>query len=163
VGILKNKTVVDYDISKIIISSLNIGISGKDMELILRKEYKIQVEYSTYNYILLITTVFNSKNDFDKLLNALFDIEKKYHNSKLLPKESLILENINIKYKPSRVNDFDYELINIYKSLNRVSYESIVPYPPGIPLINPGEIITEEAIGKIVRIKNKIKVIKEKK
>ncbi len=71
----------------------------------------------------------------------------------------MILENISIKYKPSLVDNYSYEVINIKNASNRISYESIIPYPPGIPLINPGEIITKEAIEKIISIKNEIRVI----
>jgi lysine decarboxylase len=158
-GILDNKSVVDYDISKILISPLDIGLTGKELEIILRKEYKIQLEYSTYNYALFIATMFNTKDDFNQLLSSLLDIEKKYQKIKISSKESLILENISIKYKPSLVDNYSYEVINIKNASNRISYESIIPYPPGIPLINPGEIITKEAIEKIISIKNEIRVI----
>jgi len=161
-GILNNRTVYDYDISKIVISPLNIGITGKELEKILRKEYKIQIEYSTYNFCLFIATVFNNESDFNKLFFALVDIEKKYRKEKLISKESLILKKIITEIRIGEIDKYDFELINLDESLNRISYETIVPYPPGIPLINPGEIITEEAILKINEIKKKIKVLKEK-
>lgn len=161
VGINYNKSIKDYDISKIIISALEIGISGKKLEKILRKDYKIQAEYSTYNYVLFISTILNQKDNFEKLLFALIDIEEKYKNSKIKSKKSLILEKVIVKYKPSEVEKFDYEEIKLNKALNKVSYETITPYPPGIPLINPGELITSEALEKIEYLKNSIKIIKE--
>ena len=162
-GILNNRTVYDYDISKIVISPLDIGITGEELEKILRKEYKIQIEYSTYNFCLFIATVFNNESDFNELFYALLDIEKKYKKEKLISKESLILKKIITKIRIGEIDKYDFELINLDKSLNRISYESIIPYPPGIPLINPGEVITKEALLKIKRIRNNIKVLKEKK
>jgi len=162
-GILDNRTVYDYDISKIVISPLNIGITGQELEKILRNEYKIQIEYSTYNFCLFIATVFNNKSDFNKLFYSLLDIEKKYKKEKLISKEGLILKKIITKIRIGEIDKYDFELINLEKSLNRISYESVVPYPPGIPLINPGEVITKEALLKIKEIRNNIKVLKEKK
>ncbi|MGM0378786.1 MAG: aminotransferase class I/II-fold pyridoxal phosphate-dependent enzyme [Bacillota bacterium] len=151
----------DYDFSKLIISPLKLGINGNDLEKILRKKYKIQVEYSTYNYCLLIASVFNKSKDFEKLLKALKSIEKTINKKSLSFKKGLILENINIKYRPSELKKYSFKKIKVNKSLNKIAYESVIPYPPGIPLIMPGEIITKEALEKISIIKNEIKVLEE--
>lgn len=143
------------DKTKIFISLKKLGITGYKLDEILRNKYNIQVELSNYYGVLLICTIGNSSDDFMKLSKALRNIM--LQNSK----QSAL---VNIKYPisiPKKVlnpRDAFYstkDKVNIYESIGKISGEYIIPYPPGISLISPGEVITKEVIDYIKFCKDK--------
>ena len=142
----------DMDKTKIFISLKKLGIIGYDLDDILRNEYNIQVELSNYYGVLLISTIGNDKDDFDKLERALSDILMKYEDG-TITKYNQKIENINypstIPLKKINPRDAFYsekKKVKLEESIGKVSGEYIIPYPPGISLISPGEIITQEII-----------------
>ncbi len=160
-GIDDNRLPFTFDKTKLIISGLPLGIDGKTLEKLLRYNYQIQVEYSTDNFIVLIASVFNTSKDFKKLLKALLAIEKKFKKEKLPCKKTLLLDDVRVKIKPDQIEKYNYEIKNIHACLGKIAYESVIPYPPGIPLINPGEEITKEALNQLMNIVNEIKIVEE--
>lgn len=122
---------------------LEEGYSGYKLHELLRKE-KIQCEMGFLRGVVLILSPFNKEKDFQKIYEALlkinFEAIKYYGNI-----ESF---NINTKkvFEPFEVFKKDYELIRLEDSIGKIAKEAIVPYPPGIPLVCQGELITEDAI-----------------
>lgn len=140
------------DKTKIFISLRNLGITGYELDDLLRQEYKIQAELSNYYGTLFICTIGNEKDDFDKLEKAIEDIFEKYSNRN---QDNYIkqLENLNYPEEiPTKVispRDAFYsskKTVKIEEGIGKVSGEYIIPYPPGISLVSPGEIITQEII-----------------
>lgn len=140
----------EYDKTKIFVESKNIGLIGYELEEILRKEYNIQVELSNYYGVLLICTIGNDDKDFKKLEMALKNIydsnnikenikEVEYPN--IIPKKALSPREAFYKSKKS---------VKIYDSIGEISGEYIIPYPPGISLLSPGEIITKDVIDYVL-------------
>ncbi|EGT4581214.1 arginine decarboxylase, partial [Clostridioides difficile] len=106
----------------------------------------IQVELSNYYGVLLICTIGNTVEDFSSLETALNNIVKedfkfeKLENKKypvVIPKKILTPREAFYKTKKS---------VKIYDSIGKVCGECIVPYPPGISVISPGEVISKEII-----------------
>ena len=140
-----------YDFGKIVIKTNETNITGKELADILRNDYKIELEMSSINYALAMTSICDGKENFKRLLYALIDIdnklEKKYKEKEKLditlqlPKKELsILEtikNTNSEFKTYKETE------------GRISKEYIWVYPPGIPLITPGEVISKELIKRI--------------
>lgn len=138
-----------YDFGKIVIKTNKTNITGKELICILRKEYKIELEMSSINYALAMTSICDSRENFERLLDALKKIDRSleqkeevYNNYDIiLPKKEIsILEaikNTNSEFK-------DYNELK-----GKISKEYIWVYPPGIPLITPGEIIDDDIIRKI--------------
>lgn len=122
---------------------LEEGYSGYKLHELLRIE-KIQCEMGFLRGVVLILSPFNKEKDFQKIYEALlkinFEAIKYYGNI-----ESF---NINTKkvFEPFEVFKKDYELIRLENSIGKIAKEAIVPYPPGIPLVCQGELITEDAI-----------------
>ena len=122
---------------------LEEGYSGYKLHELLRKE-KIQCEMGFLRGVVLILSPFNKEKDFQKIYEALlkinFEAIKYYGNI-----ESF---NINTKkvFEPFEVFKKDYELTRLEDSIGKIAKEAIVPYPPGIPLVCQGELITEDAI-----------------
>lgn len=150
----KNNNIINIyntdDKTKIFLSAINVGILGYELEDILREDYNIQVELSNYYGVLLICTIGNDEDDFKSLETALMDICYKYNKDKDINNIEYPLE-IPIKllspreafYKPKKN-------VKIYESIGKICGEYIIPYPPGISLLSPGEVITKEVIDYVM-------------
>lgn len=145
----------NMDKTKIFISLKKLGITGYKLDSILREKYKIQVELSNYYGILLICTIGNDEDDFNKLEKSLKDLLLEVNKNFKIDKEELL---ININYpnciprkilNPRDAFYSDKRSIKLEDSIGKISGEYIIPYPPGISLISPGEIITQQIIDYI--------------
>lgn len=115
----------DRDISKIIIVPPE-KISGVEYSNYLRKEHHLEMEMATPTYVLAMTSVCDTEEGFERLKNAL---------------NSSLEKNL----EPLELNETFIEQTTMDKSwLGKESPVALVPYPPGIPLVQKGEIITEE-------------------
>jgi len=138
-----DKTIKDKDITKILFSIE--GIRGTDLKKILREEYGIYVEMADYYYALALSSVMNDKEEFDSLKRAIEDIALNKPEEDIkpfnfnLPKPEIHQPIYEAYYSPK-------EVIDLKESIGRVCSSLIIPYPPGIPLICPGEVITEDLI-----------------
>lgn len=132
----------DLDLSRYILI-LKKGYSGHKLLNYLRS-LNIQCEMSFSGGVVLILSPFNLEKDFEKIYNSLKSlnlellVDADYQNyCRLIPKKVLELyEAFNM----------EFEYVNIYESESKISKEAIIPYPPGIPLICAGEVISKEAI-----------------
>ena len=142
--------IYDVDVTKILIKS---PVGGLELDEILRKEYKIQVEMSDLNNILLICSVGDEIEAFKKLYDSLYDISKKHRkikNNNIILKMPTYIKAAGINeayYKPHRI-------VKLKDAVNLVSAEFAVPYPPGVPVVVPGEVITGEIIEYLDMIKS---------
>ena len=140
-----------YDFGKIVIKTNETNITGKELADILRNDYKIELEMSSINYALAMTSLCDSRENFKRLLDALIDIDNK------LEKENKNKEELNIKLQlPKKeisileaIKNNNSEFKNYNELEGRISKEYVWVYPPGIPLITPGEVISKELIKKI--------------
>ncbi len=143
---LKVLKAVGYDdIFKLVIFTGNSNITGINLSDILRKKYNIEVEMASKNYILLILTDCDDYKNYKILLKALKEIDDSL--------EYRDFSDNNITTYPDKIKDiyidvetgcFDFE-----SSAGKVSAEYIWAYPPGIPIIVPGEVISEDIIDYI--------------
>lgn len=136
----------NMDKTKIFISLKKLGITGYELDSILREKYKIQVELSNYYGVLLICTIGNDEEDFVRLKRALDDFILNTNDKELLEDinypESIPEKVLN----PRQAFYSDKHSVKLEDSIGKISGEYIIPYPPGISLISPGEIITQEII-----------------
>lgn len=137
----------EYDKTKIFISLKDLGITGYELDNILRYKYNIQVELSNYYGVLLICTIGNTIDDFMSLDTALQSIISTYDDKKIKLKKIDYPSEIPIKMiNPREAFYKNKKLVKLENSIGRISGEYITPYPPGINLVSPGEIITQEII-----------------
>ncbi len=141
-GFMGKYGVHDIDITKLVISS---HMGGRKLEEALRRGYRIQVEMSDLNNIVLIGTVGDTEKSYYLLYNALKALDSTYkqNESAVVPKERPdYIQAVNMReayYRPR-------EGIRLEAAEGRISCELAAPYPPGIPVLLPGEIITREII-----------------
>ncbi len=145
-----NPGVFEMDPTKVTVTVKHIGLTGAEAEKILRHEYKVQAELSDIYNLLFMITLGDSESEVEILIAALTDLALKYgksakdHGGKLMstaypampqgvlsPREAL--------FGSTRRMPFD-------DSVGMVCAEIVTFYPPGIPLLCPGEEITQEII-----------------
>lgn len=157
---LKGKLGVDYrDITKIVINMSKYGLSGYELEEILFNNYRIQVELADLFNVVFLVTVGDSYKKGKYLVNAIRDIVYLLKRGIIKPKN--ILRKIKelpdwpkFAITPRQAFISKYRYVNLEESIGLISAELITTYPPGIPIIIPGEIITNDIIQ---HIKNEIK------
>ncbi|WP_110930137.1 aminotransferase class I/II-fold pyridoxal phosphate-dependent enzyme [Paenibacillus bouchesdurhonensis] len=150
--ILWTDAAFDFDPTKLTVHVRELGITGYDAEQWLRDHYNIEVELSDLYNILCLITPGDSKETIDCLLNALAELANEHY------KQQADLQAVDVKLPeipqlaltPRDAFYGDVELIPIAQSAGRIIAESIYVYPPGIPILLPGEVIAEQHIRYIL-------------
>ena len=139
-----------YDFGKIVVITKNTNITGKELSDILRKDYKIEVEMASTYYIIAMTSICDNKESFQRLLNALKEIDLKF---KKTVEDNSVSYEIQLPKKEMTINEAlnsQKFMLENYKNLEgKISKEYIFAYPPGIPIITPGEVFDKNIINII--------------
>lgn len=144
-----------FDKSKIVISAKNTKMTGKELYEVLLHKYHLQMEMAAGTYVLAMTTLADTKEGMDRLVKALFEIDKtlnlKIEQSENGKKDFSLPKLIQI-YSPAKISSIIEKDKKIKtKSFlfreceGKISTEYAYVYPPGIPIIVPGERISKEA------------------
>ncbi|WP_096435589.1 aminotransferase class I/II-fold pyridoxal phosphate-dependent enzyme [Alteribacter populi] len=145
---LDDQAIYDIDPTKITISVKELGISGYEVEVWLRDHYQIEVELSDLYNILCIISFGDDAKTVQKLIDALTKLsEEQLQSHKIEQKSELSVSVPNIPILALSPRDAFYsetETIPLDESPGRISAEFVMVYPPGIPILIPGEIIEEE-------------------
>lgn len=144
----------NYDETKVVVEINNLSINGFDVYKILRERFKIQIELAETYVFLLLFTVGSTSKDVDILVKALTKISNKYY------KEDMEFENHHYltcspptAISPRRAYHAPLKVVKLRTALDRISKEMIMIYPPGIPIIIPGERFTKEIISELLYFK----------
>lgn len=156
--VLKDSSIIDFDISRLTFL-INSDVSGRYINNIL-KENKFQLEMYGNKHIIAISTICDNFNKLLELKDILFKIDKQL----VYKKQNFIEKKENLitipKVLPKDAFYKDKILKNINYCENKINANFITPYPPGIPILTPGDIITKEIINKInIYIKNNINIL----
>ncbi|WP_096199194.1 aminotransferase class I/II-fold pyridoxal phosphate-dependent enzyme [Bacillus sp. FJAT-45350] len=149
--ILGTKATYDYDPTKLIISIKDLGITGYDAEVWLREQYNIEVELSDLYNILCIISFGDTHEEVNRLISALSELSK-LHEENIQARKTVHVDVPNIPHLSLSPRDAFYaetESIPFDESAGRVIAEFVMVYPPGIPILIPGEIISEQNIDYI--------------
>lgn len=140
----------DLDPTKVSIDARRLGLTGIELESILRWDFKIQCELSDPFRALFLITYSDTEDQIERLLDALKLISR---NRKVIdrvdfeiPRLSTIPEQI---LTPRQAFFSKSKSIPIQESIGKISAEEINFYPPGIPILYPGELISREIIDYI--------------
>lgn len=145
-----DKGVYDYDDTKLVIDLEHIKLNGFELYNILKDEYQIQMELAEAYTILGIIAIGSKKAHIDKLIQALKEISDEYIKlDDAYPKYHYDINFSKGILRPRTAFHAPLKRVNLDDALNGISKESIMIYPPGIPLIIPGEVFTKEIIDRI--------------
>jgi len=143
------------DKTRLVINFKDANLVGYDVERFLREKYNINVEMADLYNIVCITTICDDKISFDKLEKALEDLLKDSSvERKAIPKINIFDDDVEVDLKD--VSDCDSVLVNLKDSIGKISYNMIVPYPPGIPIILCGQEIKPWHVEYIMSLKSDI-------
>ena len=149
----------EFDRTKILISTENTDITGHQLKEILTDRYQIELEMSCENYALAIATVMDEEDGFRRLAEALIEIDSNCN----IQKTSCLIREIYTKperkYEIHQTDNFFKEKVSLQQAEGKISSEYIYFYPPGIPILVPGERINiqnikaiEEAIAQGIEV-----------
>ncbi|MGL4990120.1 MAG: aminotransferase class I/II-fold pyridoxal phosphate-dependent enzyme [Sarcina sp.] len=153
--IINGKDIFDFDVTKLVVNTLDVGLAGIEVYDILRDEYDIQIELGDVGNILAIISVGDTDYNIERLVAALYEIGRVHYTDN--KKDLIDHEYISpiMKVTPKKAFYSDRDAVLITESEGRISGEFVMCYPPGIPILAPGELITKEAIEFILYSKNK--------
>ncbi len=152
--LINGSSVYDFDVTKLSINTLDIGLAGIEVYDILRDEYDIQIEFGDFGNILAYISVGDRKQDVERLVSALAEVKRRYKRDKagLLTQEYI---EPMVEVTPQEAFYAEKESVVLQEAAGRICSEFVMCYPPGIPIIAPGERITEQIIQYIQYAKKK--------
>lgn len=143
----------DFDETKLTINVRELGFTGYEIEKILIRDYKIQVEFADYYNIFLIVSLGDCKEYLEALINAMKDIAQNAKPGE--PKKPIVIPFCTQTIVAPREAFYSpKKAIPLKDSVGEISGEMVMSYPPGIPIICMGERITQEIIDYIEMLKN---------
>ena len=149
--------VTNYDVTKVLIDAKELGLTGVEFERMLRA-YSIEVELVQANHVLVLITIGDTKESVDALIKAVQAVSDDVlceaskdtgTNDKVvqsLSKDSALLPMPQVRVTPRNAMYAHREQIPLNEALHRIAGETIAYYPPGIPCVAVGEVISESVL-----------------
>lgn len=152
--LINGGSVFDFDRTKLSINTLDIGLAGIEVYDLLRDEYDIQIEFGDLGNILAYISIGDRLREVERLVSALAEIRRRFKRDKsnLLTQEYIDPE---VAVSPQEAFYAPKESLPIDSSAGRICSEFVMCYPPGIPILAPGEKITTEILDYIRYAKEK--------
>ncbi len=148
-------TVYDFDRTKLSVHTRNIGLAGIEVYDLLRDEYGIQIEFGDISNFLAIISAGDRSFEIERLIASLLEIKRLYgkeDKSGMFDHEYI---DPNVVFAPQQAFYSEKKSLPIRKCKGEICGEFVMCYPPGIPILAPGERITEEIILYILYAKEK--------
>ncbi|MFJ6265733.1 aminotransferase class I/II-fold pyridoxal phosphate-dependent enzyme [Lysinibacillus xylanilyticus] len=136
-----------YDWTKLVIRVNDLGLTGFEVYTILKQQYGIQLELAEGYVIMAVISQVDTNETIGKLVHALKDIELNHAKQDAIQSAYVTANQINrLAMTPQQACNAETETILIYDAVGRISADTLMIYPPGIPLVIPGEVISEELV-----------------
>lgn len=151
---INGRSVYDFDVTKLSVYTRDIGLAGIEVYDLLRDEYDIQVEFGDIANMLAYISIGDRIQDIERLVGALADIKRLYSKD---PSQMLATEYIapTVCVSPQKAFYARKASLPIRETAGRICSEFVMCYPPGIPILAPGEMITDKIIEYIIYAKEK--------
>ncbi len=152
--LINGDSIFDFDVTKLSVHTLDIGLAGIEVYDLLRDEYDIQIEFGDLGNILAYISIGDRERDIERLVGALAEIRRRFGGDKtgLMEQEYIDPE---VAVSPQQAFYADHESLPLGQTAGRVCSEFVMCYPPGIPILAPGERITEKILDYIQYAKEK--------
>lgn len=152
--LIDGDAVYGFDSTKLSIHTRDIGLAGIEVYDLLRDDYGIQIEFGDIGNILAIISAGDRNIEIERLISALSEIKRLHQKDKagLFDHEYI---TPHIIMGPQQAFYSDKKSMPIAKSEGKVCGEFVMCYPPGIPILAPGELITKDVINYIMYAKEK--------
>lgn len=152
--LINGDSIFDFDRTKLTVNTLGIGLAGIEVYDLLRDEYDIQMELGDIANVLAYLSIGDRERDMERLIGAMVEIRRKYSRDNT---GMYTQEYIEPKVAVSPQNAFyaEKESLPLTETEGRICSEFVMCYPPGIPILAPGEEITAQILEYIVYAKEK--------
>ena len=134
------------DVTKLTVQVRALGLTGAEAEHILRHTYKIQCELADAYNVLFIVSMADTEQETDRLLAALQALAQKHRRAGRQPEAAALPAVPAMRVAPRTAFFAATELVDFAQAVGCVAAEQIMFYPPGIPLLCPGEELTTEIL-----------------
>lgn len=147
--LLTPENVFDYDISKLAIYTGESSLNGEALHRILLKKYRIQVEMTSAQYVLCMTSAADTDEFYERLLHALCEIDAQAGDAPYIPQTVSAVTGARAVCTIGEVAERKKKKVSLPESMGETSASYVYVYPPGIPILAPGEKISEECVRRI--------------
>ena len=152
--LINGDSIFDFDVTKLSVHTLDIGLAGIEVYDLLRDEYDIQIEFGDLGNILAYLSIGDRPREIERLVSALAEIRRRFARSKTGLMEHEYIDPV-VAVSPQEAFYAQKESLPLTDTAGRVCSEFVMCYPPGIPILAPGERITREIIDYIRYAKEK--------
>ena len=152
--IVNGDSVFDFDVTKLSVNTLDVGLAGIEVYDLLRDEYDIQIEFGDLGNILAYVSVGDRPREIERLVSALAEVRRRFGR----PKAGLMAQEYidpEVAVSPQDAFYAPKESLPLRETEGRVCSEFVMCYPPGIPILAPGERITGQILDYIEYAKEK--------
>ena len=153
--LINGDSIYDFDVTKLAVNTLDIGLAGIEVYDLLRDEYDIQIEFGDLGNLLAYLSIGDRERDVERLVGALSEVRRRFgkkDKANLMKQEYIDPE---VAVSPQDAFYADKESLPLRETEGRVCSEFVMCYPPGIPILAPGERITGPILDYIEYAKEK--------
>lgn len=145
-----NSGVFSIDETKLVIDTRGLGLYGYEVYKEIRRQSNIQLELGEVSVVLALISVGTTKEHVDKLIEAFQKLSDRFFNER----EEAKIPHYHYSYpldlvSPRIAYDAPHKITKLRDGIGEISAETIMAYPPGIPLVIPGEVISKDAVDLI--------------
>ncbi|MGM9649646.1 MAG: aminotransferase class I/II-fold pyridoxal phosphate-dependent enzyme [Butyricicoccaceae bacterium] len=152
--LVNGDSIFDFDVTKLAVNTLDIGLAGIEVYDLLRDEYDIQIEFGDLGNMLAYVSIGDRLRDIERLVSALAEIRRRFGRPSTGMMRQEYIEP-QVVATPQQAFYADKESLPIAQTDGRVCAEFVMCYPPGIPVLTPGERITAQILDYIAYAKEK--------
>lgn len=147
-------SVFDFDATKLSVHTLDIGLAGIEVYDLLRDEYDIQIEFGDIGNILAYLSIGDRSQEVERLVSALAEIRRRFQKDATGMLSQEYIDPI-VLMSPQEAFYAEKVSLPLRETEGRICSEFVMCYPPGIPVLAPGERITGEILDYIEYAKSK--------
>lgn len=151
---INGDSIYDFDQTKLSINTLHMGLAGIEVYDLLRDEYDIQIEFGDLGNVLAYLSIGDRERDLERLVSALSEIRRRFGKEKTGLMKQEYMEP-DVVASPQEAFYAEKESLPLEETIGRVCSEFVMCYPPGIPILAPGERITRQILDYIHYAKEK--------
>ncbi len=146
--LINGNSIFDFDPTKLSVHTRDIGLAGIEVYDLLRDEYDIQIEFGDIGNILAYLSIGDRPQELERLVSALAEIRRRFQmdSNGLLSQEYIDPEVVT---SPQEAFYATKKSVPLKDSAGMVCSEFVMCYPPGIPILAPGERITQDILDYI--------------
>ena len=144
---LENRYNQTFDWTKLVVRVNELGLTGFEVYDLLKKHYNIQAELAEGYVVMFVISYADDEHSIARLVQALLDLEKRFSKHEPLVFPMVMNDEINqLAMTPQHAMYRDHCYVNIHEAVGEICAETVMIYPPGIPLIIPGEVISQKVV-----------------